>query len=52
MKTEDIEFVLGKCDLCEVIKTYAFSGNRCLETCEVCDITRTIIHRVNLEVGA
>lgn len=46
MPKGEIEVALGKCDLCETIKTYMFCEDRCLTNCESCNCTTTIIHRV------
>ena len=46
MPKGQIEVALGKCNLCEQIKTYMFCEDRCLENCESCDCTNTTIHRV------
>lgn len=47
MPKGEIEVALGKCDLCETIKPYLFCENRCLESCESCDVTTTVIVRVD-----
>ena len=46
MPKGEIEVALGKCERCESVKTYLFADDRCLENCEMCDATLTMINRV------